>query len=119
MGLLNVFANGVETAFKTFNEAVKEGAYTVIFDDGWGGKTESSTNVRIICDTFKQEDIHTLIYGNLIQPTDIKGLIPGVDLTDIVVSTKDTVKVADVVYAVEGFDVDPYNVLYTFLLRKT
>lgn len=115
MGLKAVFETAVETAFSVFNEAVKSGQYTVVTDDGFSAETEVQHPVRVIFDSFSEEDVQSSFYP-LIQPTDIKALIPGKDVT-VPMNTANTLEVEGDSYSIVGFDLDPYKVLYTLLLR--
>lgn len=120
MGLKAVFVKGVEIAFSIFNEAVKNSSIIDVEDDGFDDSVVvTHENIRVICESFSMEDVETLSFSELIQPTDVKGLIPGSDLDFTLNTTTQTLKITDtsVTYAIVGFDSDPYNVLYTVLLR--
>jgi hypothetical protein len=118
MGLKLVIEKGVETAFTVFKEAVKDGQYISITDNGWDTPSETAIDVRVILDVFKQEDVETLSFSELIQPTDTKGLVPGIDLTSDV-KTSNFLSVNGRRFAIVAFDTDAFNALYTFLLRDT
>lgn len=120
VGLRAVVFKAVETTFKVFEDAVKAGSYIVETDDGWDDASENSIDVRVILDQFKQEDIEYTSFYDLIQPTDTKGLIPGVDLT-LKVNSSNFVEVPDGDgvrrFTVVAFETDPFGALYTMLLR--
>jgi len=118
MGLRTIFIKGVETIFNVFDDAVKQGIYSVVFDDGFG--TESTTNdmVRCIFETFTEEDVNTLSFAGLIQPQDIKGLIPFVDIVNSPMTAQGKVMFESDVYSIEGYELDPMSVIFTLLLRK-
>lgn len=120
MSLRDVFLAGVETAFSTFEDAVKEGQYLIIKDTGFES-SERELPIRIIKESFTQEDVETLPFSDEIQPKDIKGLVPFVDLGEAP-NTGDTINVEDELlgdakFTVVAFTVDPMTVLFTFLLR--
>jgi len=114
--LKNIFVKGVNTIFKTFSEAVKNGTYVQVTDNGFDSLTEESDNVRCIFENFTQEDVETLSFSELIQPTDVKGLVPAEDVT-LDMNTKGHCIFDGVTYAVEANDLDPMSVIYTLLLR--
>jgi len=116
MNLKSNFIKATEQAFNVFNEAVLEGTYTSETDYGWEEYSVSSVSIRIIFDNLKQEDYQFL---DLVHSTDVKGLVPGSDLEGVEkVSVKNKIKVDSIEYQIEHFEVDPYSILYTFLLRK-
>lgn len=116
MGIKNVFVKGVETVFKVLKDAVKDGQYIVETDDGWGESSSVSQPVRIILDEFTQDDVDTASFSALIQPTDVKGLVPGKDLVSSI-STSGFFVVDERRFTVVAFDTDAMNVMYTVLLR--
>lgn len=116
--LRNIFLSGVETLFKTFEEAVHVGTYNVEVDNGFDTPTASSDAIRCIFETFEAKDIDLLSFGSSIQPQDIKGLLPSVDLVNCEMTTQGYVLFGTDKYTVEGHDLDPMNVIYTLLLRK-
>lgn len=115
--LKQIFIDGVNTIFDVFEEAVKTGTYNLTDDKGWGSSTPSSCPIRCIFDEFTQKDVNTLSFSELIQPTDVKGLVPGEDVT-IEMSTQGYCILNGIRYSVEGHDIDPMSVVYTLLLRK-
>ena len=114
----SIFLSGIETIFSIFEESVKSGEYSLIADNGFGTTSTTKKTVRCIFDKFTQEDLESLSFSSLIQPTDIKGLIPVVDLQGVAVNVKGIYTLSSDVYTVEGFEVDPLEVLYIVLLRK-
>ena len=122
MGLKSVFVAGVNTAFKIFNEAVHTDVpYKVMRKTGWDGKAGTvleTKSIRVIQDSFTQEDINLLSFGKDIQPTDIKGMVPGEDLGTITPKTGDLIELSTGTLTVVAFDTDPYRVLFTILLRN-
>jgi hypothetical protein len=121
MGLKEVFLNAVEVAFTVFEDAVKAANHVVTTDDGFVAEpVEVLTPVRIILEAFSQEDIENLPFSKQIQPTDIKGLIPGVDLIGVEVKTSNDVSIVDGdSYTLVAFTKDAYSALYTCLLRDS
>lgn len=113
-----IFQAGVETIFSVFNEAVKIGVLTQSFDDGFGTSSSSTDSVRCIFETFTEKDITLLSFAEMIQPKDVKGLMPSVDLVNCEMTTKGRITFAEGTYTVEGYDLDPLDVIYTLLLRK-
>jgi len=118
MGLRDVFTNGVETVFNVLNDAVHQGEYIVITDDGWEETSETSYDVRVILDKFTQEDVEYTSFYDLIQPTDTKGLIPGEDIP-VAMNTSNILKVGDRKFAIVAFETDPLEAMFTLLLRDT
>lgn len=117
MGIKTVAQKGVEVIFKVAADAVKDGVYTVKTDDGFGNKTEAFYDVRVIKDTFTKEDVETSPFSELIQHTDVKGLVPGVDL-DVLIKTSNKFKIEDDEYKIVAYSTDPLEVLHTLLLRN-
>ena len=120
--LRNIFLKGIETIFNIFNEAVKTGTYNVDDDDGFDDVTTATDNIRCIFERFTADDVQKLTFSKLIQPQDIKGLMPFVDLVNCEMTTQgyfifgegDDAKK----YMVVGYELDPMSVIYTLLLRK-
>lgn len=119
MGLETIFSKVVESVFTVFNEAVKQAQYIVVTDDGWDTPTEVSSDIRIILDTFQQEDVKSISFNDLIQPTDVKGLVPGKDIifSNISITTSDYIQVDGRKFTIVSFDTDPMKMLYILLLR--
>ena len=118
MGLQSVFINGVNTIFTVLKDAVKEGQYVVITDDGFNPRSEDSYPVRVILDRFTQDDVEFSSFYDLIQPTDTKGMIPGEDLS-VPMNTAGTLTVGDRKFTIVAFETDPVEALFTLLLRDT
>jgi len=117
--LRHIFLKGVETLFKTFEEAVKAGTYVVITDDGFTDlPTTATDDIRCIFEKFTAKDVELLTFSELIQPQDIKGLVPSVDVVNSEMSTQGHIMFGTDKYTVEGHDLDPMDVIYTLLLRK-
>ncbi len=114
--LRNIFIKGINTLFNVFNEAVKTGTYTLVVDNGFDDKTETSIDVRCIFEKFTEKDVELLTFSKLIQPTDIKGLIPAEDVT-LEMNVKSYCTFEGTKYTVEGKELDPMSVIYTLLLR--
>lgn len=116
----NIFLKGVETIFKVFIEAVKTGTYKITTDNGFDVSSVASDDVRCIFEKFTEKDVELLTFYKLIQPQDIKGLLPYVDL----IKNKDKMGTQGFCtfdgdrYEVVAFDLDPMSVIYTILLRK-
>ena len=118
MGLRDTFLSGLETIFSVLNDAVKTGTYTVETDDGFTASTTATDTVRCIFENFAEKDVHDLSFYELIQPKDIKGLIPFVDLVNCEITTQATIVFGTDKYMVEAHDLDPMSVVFTLLLRK-
>lgn len=116
MGLKETFVQGVETAFKVFKDAVEEGIYSIEIDDGFVDSADSNCEVRVIVDSWNEEDRTSSLY-DLVQPTDVKGLVPGIDFT-IPVAANNSLKVGNDTFSMVAFETDAYKALYTILLRK-
>jgi hypothetical protein len=116
--LRNIFLSGINTIFSVFEDAVKIGTYNLDTDNGFDDVTTESDAVRCIFEKFTEKDIELLTFSDLIQPSDVKGLIPAEDIT-LSMNTKGYCVFDGVTYTVEGQDLDPMSVIYTLLLRKT
>ena len=116
--LKNIFVKGVNTLFSTFEEAVHTGTYVQTTDNGFDDATSESNDVRCIFEKFTEKDVELLTFSKLIQPTDIKGLMPAEDVT-LDMNVKGYCVFDDVEYTVEDSEIDPMGVLYTLLLRNT
>ncbi len=114
----NTFLKGIEVIFSMFNEAVKSGTYNVDTDDGFNDASTANDSIRCIFETFSEKDVEVLSFSKLIQPQDIKGLMPSVDLVNCEMTTQGYCLFGTDKYAVEAFDLDPMDVIYTLLLRK-
>jgi len=114
--LKNIFIKGINTLFNVFDEAVKTGSYTLVVDNGFDDIDKTEIPVRCIFEKFTEKDVELLTFSKLIQPTDIKGLIPAEDIT-IEMNVKSYCTFEGVKYTVEGQELDPMSVLYTLLLR--
>jgi hypothetical protein len=118
MPLKDSFMKGAETVFSVFYEAVHDGKYLVIKDDGFTTYTEDEYDVKVILDKFTQDDVEHSSFYDLIQQTDSKGLILGKDLPNGV-NTSNIIQIGDRRFTIVAFETDPLNVLYTLLLRDT
>lgn len=117
--LRKIFLGGVETIFKIFEEAVHIGTFTVTEDNGFDDVSSKEDDVRCIFGEFTTDDVEVLTFSKLIQPTDIKGLIPYVDLVNNSEMTTQGSCVFDgSKYKVVAFELDPIRVIFTLLLRK-
>lgn len=127
--LKSIFESAVEIAFSVFEEAVVTGEYKQPSgdNDGFSEVSYSATPFEGILTTFEQKDLQSLSFADRIQPTDSKCLIPGSYLSSLQIdSSEDIVTVLEDfegneindTYSVVAFDVDPYKVLYTLLLRN-
>lgn len=117
--LRHIFLSGLETIFKTFEEAVKNGIYYLEDENEFTSTTPSSCSVRCIFEQFKEKDVSLLSFSDLIQPNDIFGIIPFTDMTLAMKSTGSYITfTTEGTYAVVGYDKDPLNVMFTVLLRK-
>lgn len=118
--LKSIFVKGINTIFSIFSEAVHSGTYTLITDNGFAVPISQTCPARCIFDSFTAEDIEKLSFSDLIQPTDIKGILPIDPTFTVPISVKGTFLFADDsdVYTVEGYDLDPLGIMYLLLLRK-
>ena len=117
--LRNIFLKGVETIFSVFNEAVKSGSYTLTLDNGFDTPVDQVDTVRCIFEKFTEKDVELLTFSKLIQPKDIKGLMPYVDIVNVSeVNSQGNITFGSDVCEVVATDLDPMSVIYTLLLRK-
>ena len=114
----SIFVKGVNTIFNVFNEAVNTGTYTLSSDNGFDVPVPLTCSVRCIFESFTEKDVGSLSFSDLIQPRDIKGIIPFEDVTVELTVNGGTISFDTAVYTVEGFETDPMNVIYILLLRK-
>ena len=123
MSLKNTFIKAAETVFKVFESLIVKVDYVVVTQDGFDVDTRDNYPVEMIIDNFAERDVQFLSFSNLIQPTDVKGLVQGQKLRDQKVtslSTQDVVvrKDNDVEYSIIAYSTDPAEALYTLLLRN-
>jgi len=123
MGLESKFIKAANLAFKIFKEAVHPAVYYSILETGFL-ETDTNYPITIIEESFSQNDIHTLSFSEHIQPTDVKGIVRGAEISSAINSQSDKIVItrkdaSEHSYTVIAFDTDPLRVLYTFLLRKT
>lgn len=124
----NILLSAVDIAFSVFEESVVFGQYKqpTSDSDGFSAPEYENTHFSGICTSFEQKDIQKLSFGKLVQPTDLKCLIPGKYLSALKITTSDVVLIesdfygnsVNKIYSSVAFDVDPYKVLYTLLLRN-
>lgn len=118
MGLKNVLVKGVNTTFSVFADAVRNGQYAVITDNGFDIVSEVLHPVRVILDRFTQKDVERTSFYDLIQPTDTRGMIPGEDLP-VAMNTSNALIVDERRFSIVAFEADAMGVLFTLLLRDT
>ncbi len=116
--LKNIFITGVNILFDTFEESVHRGTYTQVTDNGFDDILKETEAIRCIFEKFTEEDFKSSVFSELIQPTDIKGLVPAEDVT-LNINTKGYCTFDAVEYTIEGYDIDPMGIIYTLLLRNT
>jgi len=126
MSLKTIFLKAADTIFKVFDSLVHEATYVRLTGTEWADETPVPTTypVDLILEGFSQKDVQTLPFSALIQPTDMKGLVRGVQLPRPL-KTEDLVRVpADDQFPVArefhvvAWDVDPADAVYTILLRE-
>lgn len=118
--LRKTFLKGLETIFSIFEEAVKNGVYSVD-DENEFTKDEPllTCPVRCIFAKFEEKDISLLSFAKFIQPNDIIGLIPFEDVTIEMTSSGGFVTFStEGIFSVVAFEKDPLNVMYIVLLRQ-
>ena len=115
--LRGTFLKGVETIFKVFKDAVNLGSYKLDTDNGFDTPSTATDPIRCIFERSFEKDVELLTFYKLIQPKDIIGLIPSVDIT-LEMNTQGYCVFGSDTYKVVGHDTDPMNVLFTVLLRK-
>lgn len=120
MALKKVFVKAAATVFKVFKDAIKTGTLVIVNDNGFDDSTESPYTVRVIQTKFTKEDIEHSSFYELVQPTDVKGLVLGEELpTGVDMKTVDLLRIGEVEYSIVEYETDPYGVLYTLLLRAS
>lgn len=119
MTLQTTFIEAARTVFEVFASLVHDSVYIQVEDDGFGTGTPVETPVGIIHDSFSKNDVQVVPFADLIQPTDIKGLILGEELT-VELSTRDMVRDNSTgeEYSVVAWTTDPARAVVTVLLRK-
>lgn len=121
MSLKDVFHQGASTVFTVFKSLLHSVSYVVVTDDGFNPIVRQHHPMKAIVDSFTAKDVQTLAFAELIQPTDVKGLILGSSLKGISVSTKDYLVDLDEgnkEYAVVALSTDPAKAVFTLLLRS-
>ncbi len=123
MSLHTTFQNAAKTVFKVFKSLIFKVQYVVVLKDGFDVDTRTEHPVDMIIDTFAERDVQFLSFSNLIQPTDVKGMVRGQNLRDVgvsVLSTNDVIVRDDngVEYAIIAYNTDPAEALYILLLRR-
>ncbi len=122
MSLHTTFQKAAKTVFKVFKSLIVKVTYVVVVKDGFGTDTRTEYSVDMIIDTFAERDVQFLSFSNLLQPTDVKGMIRGQNLRDVGVlslGTEDIVIRDDtgVEYSIIAYNTDPAEALYILLLR--
>lgn len=117
MALKEVFRSATEVAFNTFKDAVVPSEYVQIEDSGFSDKEEVRVPCRAIFTVWGQEDTSSKLYEQ-VQPTDVKILIPGVDLSSITFRNSNIIDTGLEQYTIIDSETDPYTALYTILGRK-
>jgi hypothetical protein len=120
MALNTAFNKVAKTIFKVFKSLAVSGSYVSVSRDFEGTEVENAVlPIDLIRDTFAERDTQFLSFYNQIQPTDLKGLVRGEQLTGVGLSTEDKVRAGTDEYHVIAWDTDPATAVYTLLLRKT
>ena len=126
MALKDVFLKAADTAFTVFESITHEADYVQITQSSWSDEPAKETlfPVDLILESLAQRDVQFLSFSNLLQPTDLKGLIKGIQLPRPL-TTQDLVRVkADIQFPqdrefhVIAWNVDPADAVYTLLLRE-
>jgi len=122
MSLKDTFLKAANVIFNVFESLTHAVNYVVVIKDGFDVDTREEYPVDMIIDNFAERDVQFLSFSNLIQPTDVKGLIRGQQLRDLGVlelSTQDKVVRIDTSreFAIIAYSTDPAEALYTLLLR--
>ena len=117
MGLQSTLINAVNTAFNAAGDLVKSGTYTDIEDDGFGTKTTTDHTCRLLFAQKDQEELQTYGFREVIQPSDVIVLIPGIDL-DVSVKIRSKVSFDSETYTIVDKSVYAADCLYALLLRK-
>ncbi len=118
MGLNTTFKKAAKVVFKVFKDLIEVADYVVVEEDGFDISSETITLIDMIIDTFSERDVQFLSFSNLIQPTDVKGIVRGEQLANVAVSTQHRIDVGSDKYSIIAFSTDPAKALYTMLLRK-
>jgi hypothetical protein len=120
MSIISAFQNGVNTIFKVMKDAVHNAEYVAVVDNGFDPKSEQVCPVRVILDKFTQHDVKHTSFADLIQTSDVKGLVPGVDVTlKIQAGTGNLLRTDDITYDIVAYDTDPMQIMYVLLLRNS
>jgi hypothetical protein len=137
MSLKTTFHKAGKIIFKVFKSLLHKGHYISVSRGFDGDETEATpAPIDIIIDTFAERDTQFLSFYNQIQPTDVKGLVRGEQLSGVELSTEDKVRVGTTAedypvydeetgkwsgkeYHVIAWNTDPAEAVYTLLLRMT
>ena len=118
MGLTAIFKNGAKTAFDAVGDLVKDCIYTVITDDGFDAVTEVEHVCTILPSEDAQKEQNPYGFTEMIQPNDVIGFVPGIDLAEGVEMTiGNTVTFDNKTMTIKERKVDPAKALWILLLR--
>lgn len=123
MALDKVIHKGVKTAFKVLRSMVHQ-ANLIVSKKGFGTVTKTTYPISIIVSSFEENDVQFLSFSSLIQPQDLKGMIPGEQLPALVLpSSGDQIEILGSsvytgVYSVPAHDTDAVKGLVVTLLRR-
>lgn len=123
MGLRDVFRTAAQTAAAAFGDVFSSVQYTTmgstVYDASAGVASTTSTDyvVSMVFTTYSQFEID----GTKILPTDVKALIPQVNLTPTPTMNDEVMRIeagASVFYEIVNIQQDPAGALWEFQLRK-
>lgn len=126
MSLRDTFLKAADTVFKVFRSIVHSAVYVQVTESTWADvpPTEVDHDVNVIIGSFGQDDIRTLSFSSFLQPTDMKGMIKGVELPRPI-TTRDLLRIpandifpAAREFSVVAWDTDPAEALFIFALRE-
>ena len=120
MSLKDTFLDAAETIFSVFDSLTHASVYVHKTGAGWEDEAPTEVNypIDLILENFSQRDVQFLSFSELLQPTDLKGLVKGSQLPDELTTT-DTVQITATgkKYTVIAWNTDPAGAVFTLLLR--
>ncbi len=115
--LRSTFLEGLEIAFDIFEEAVSSCVYTLPNENEFDDSDPQTNTIRCLFTQLKDKDVALLSFSELIQQSDLIGLVPYDDLT-LPMSNKAYCVFDEGTYTVVQFESDPMKVVYIVLFRK-
>lgn len=115
---MTIFKKAANVAFRVAKKlgVVHYATFKSVFDNGMDDASVTLIEkVEVIKERFTQDDIRGLMFRDKIQPSDIKLLVRGRDVSDI--DTDDVFIIDEVEYTVFGCELDAAGAVWTVGVR--